>query len=77
MEDKRCTVMHENDEFGYYYCVNTFYDGEPVQVCGYVMAENEEDAIRKVIIRETIEERCGYEFLELKRLCDMGKEVVE
>lgn len=58
-----------DDERAYYYCANMYYNGEPVQVCGYIMAEDEEDAIRKVLIREVIEEGCDYEFfLELREI---------
>lgn len=59
----------KNDEHAYYYCVNTYYNGEPVQVCGYIMAEDEEDAIKKVLIREAIEKGIGDEFcLELREI---------
>lgn len=49
----------------YYYCVNTFKDGEPVQLDGYTDAESEEDAIQKLIGNGTVDSH-GYEFLELE-----------
>lgn len=50
---------------GYYYCVNTFKNGEPVQLEGYVDAETELDAVRKLIKYGDVDPR-GYEFLTLK-----------
>lgn len=32
------------------------------------MAKDEEDAIRKILIREAIEDGCDYEFLELREV---------
>lgn len=49
----------------YYYCVNTFKNDEPVQLDGYIDAENEEDVTQKLIENKTIDS-CGYEFLELE-----------
>ena len=49
----------------YYYCVNTFKNGEPVQLDGHIDAESEEDAIQKLIENGTVNSR-GYEFLELE-----------
>ena len=51
----------------YHYCVNTFKDGEPVQLNGDVEAESEEDAIRRLIDNGTVYSR-GYEFLDLKKI---------
>lgn len=48
----------------YYYYVNTFKDGEPVQLYGDIEAESKEDAIQKLIDDGTVNSR-GYEFLEL------------
>ena len=50
----------------YHYCVNTFKDNEPVQLYGDIEAENEEDAIQKLIDDGTVYPR-AYEFLELKK----------
>lgn len=60
--------MRKKGEHAYYYCVNTYYNGEPVQVCGYMMAKDEENAIRKILIREAIGDGCSYEFLELRKI---------
>lgn len=68
MENKRGSVIHENDEHTYYYCVNTHYNGETIQICGYMMAKDEEDAIKKILIREAIEEECSHEILELREI---------
>lgn len=51
----------------YHYCVNTFKDGEPVQLCGDIEAESEEAAIQKLIDNGTVCSR-GYEFLDLKEI---------
>lgn len=48
----------------YYYCVNTFKNGEPVQVEGYIKALCEEDAILKLIADDVVYP-FGYEFLDL------------
>lgn len=48
----------------YRYCVNTFSNGKPVQISGYVEAESEDYAILKLIDDGTVYRR-GYEFLEL------------
>ena len=69
MENKRDSAIHEKEEHAYYYCVNIVYNGELVKVCGYIMAEDEKDAIKKVLIREAIEEGIGDEFcLELREI---------
>lgn len=49
----------------FYYCVNTFRNGEPVQLEGYVMADSEKDAIQELVDEEIIDLR-SYEFLELE-----------
>ena len=48
----------------YSYCVNTFKEDEPVQLSGFIDADNEEDAIQKLIVNGTIDPK-SYEFLEL------------
>lgn len=48
----------------YYYCVNTFQNDEPVQIDGYVFAESEEEAVRKLIDDDVVDSH-RYEFLEL------------
>ena len=48
----------------YSYCVNTFKKDEPVQLSGFIDADNEEDAIQKLIANGTIDPK-SYEFLEL------------
>lgn len=68
MENKKGSTIHEKEEHAYYYCVNTYCNGEAVQVCGYIMAKDEEDAIRKILIREAIEDGYDYEFLELREI---------
>ena len=68
MGNKKDSAMRKKEEHAYYYCVNTYYNGEPVQVCGYIMAKDEEDAIKKILIREAIEDGCNYEFLELREI---------
>lgn len=60
--------MNKDNKHTYYYCVNTVYNGELVQVCGYIMAKDEEDAVRKILMREAIEDGCNYEFLELREI---------
>ena len=68
MENKRDSAIHEKEEHAYYYCVNTYYNGETIQICGYIMGKDEEDAIRKIIAREAFIEGCNYEFLELREI---------
>lgn len=51
----------------YHYCVNTFKDGEPVQLYGDIEAESEEDAIRRLIDDGTVY-FYGYEFLSLIKI---------
>ena len=58
------SVFYEVGMDKYYYCVNTFQNSEPVQEKGYIEAESEEDAIRKLINEGIVYPR-GYEFLEL------------
>lgn len=58
----------KDNKHTYYYCVERFYDGEPLHIGGYIMAEDEEAAIRKVIAREAFEEGCSYEILELREI---------
>ena len=56
------------DEMGkYYYCVNTFKNDEPVQLEGYVDAETELDAVRKLIKYGDVDPY-GYEFLRLEEI---------
>lgn len=47
----------------YYYCVNTFKNCNPIQLSDYVEANNEEEAIDKIV------QLCemGYEILELRK----------
>ena len=68
MENKRDSAIHEKEEHAYYYCVNTYYNGETIRICGYIMGKDEEDAIRKILMREAIEDGCNYEFLELREI---------
>lgn len=68
MKNKRDSTIHEKEEHAYYYFVNTYCNGEPIQICGYIMAKDEEDAIKKILIREAIEDGCGYEILELREV---------
>lgn len=51
----------------YYYCVNTFRDGRPLQVEGTVMADDEAEAIDK-LIEEGVVYKDGYEFLCLNAI---------
>lgn len=53
----------------YCYCVNTFKgeELEAVQICGNIYAENEEDAVKKLIKDGTVDSH-GYEFLELRKV---------
>lgn len=51
----------------YYYCVNTFRDGKPLQVEGTVMADDETCAINK-LIEEGVVYKDGYEFLCLNAI---------
>lgn len=51
----------------YHYCVNTFKDGEPVQLYGDIEAESEEDVIQRLIDDGIVYSR-GYEFLELREV---------
>lgn len=54
----------------YYYCVNTVNKNDnPVQLEGYVEAENEEEAIQNLIDKGVICPR-SYEFLELVQSTD-------
>lgn len=48
----------------FYYTVNTFNNGVPIQPRWAIDAENEQDAIQKLIENKIID-RNGYEFLEL------------
>lgn len=48
----------------YYYCVNTDRNDEPIQVSGCIYAENEDDAIQKLIDNGTVSPNF-YEFLDL------------
>lgn len=48
----------------YYYCVNTFKNGEPVQIDGFIFADSANDAIQNLVDDEVIDSN-GYEFLEL------------
>ena len=59
-------ILHDHMN-EYYYCVNTFKNGEPVQIDGCVYAENANDAIQKLIDNGTIDSG-GYEFLELHKI---------
>lgn len=52
------------DEFYYYYCVNTHRNDAPVQLEGYIKASSEEDAIEKLISTGVIASN-SYEFLDL------------
>ena len=66
---KKCGQVFVQDRvkvvsYDYYYCVNTFKNDEPVQLDGYVNAENKEKAIQKLIDNGVIDSH-GYEFLEL------------
>lgn len=47
-----------------YYCVNTFRNEKPIQLDGYVIADNEKEAIQN-LINEGFIDPCRYEFLEL------------
>ena len=51
----------------YYYCANTFQSNEPIQVEGYVDAENEQDVIQFLIRNGVLDPR-SFEFLELHKL---------
>lgn len=64
----RIKISKNEDEHTYYYCVNTYYNEEPIQIYGYIMAKDEEDAVRKILMREAIEDGCNYEFLELREI---------
>lgn len=68
MENKRDSAIHEKEEHAYYYCVNTYYNGEPIQIYGYITAKDEEGAIKKVIAREAFIEGCSHEILELREI---------
>lgn len=48
----------------FYYTVNTFYNGEPVQPHWIIDAENEQEVIQRLIDKKIID-RNGYEFLDL------------
>lgn len=48
----------------YYYFANTWRDDKPIQVEGYIKAENEEVAIHKLIDDGIVDSR-SYEFLDL------------
>lgn len=48
----------------YYYCVNTFKNGEPIQIEGYIKAEDERDVIEELILDGDVDPH-GYEFLDL------------
>ena len=50
--------------YEYYFFANTWKDGEPIQVEGYVEAWSEEDAIQKLIESGAVSTD-GYEFLDL------------
>lgn len=49
----------------FYYCVNTFRNGEPVQLEGFVFADSERNVVQELIDEEIIDPY-GYEFLELE-----------
>lgn len=56
--------------YKYHYSVNTFTESEnPVCVEGYIEAESEEEAIKKLIDGEIVYTK-GYEFLELEPTSD-------
>lgn len=57
-------VLNGGNMDKYYYCVNTFKSGEPVQLEGYIEATSEEAAIQK-LIDDGVVYAYGYEFLEL------------
>ena len=50
----------------FHYCVNTFQEGEPVQLSGLIVASDEWDVVRKLIQDDKTIYPKAYEFLELK-----------
>lgn len=67
--DRIIKMSKKDNKHAYYYCVGRFYDGELLHIGGYITAKDEDDAIRKVLIREVIEEEIGDEFfLELREI---------
>lgn len=51
----------------YYYYVNTFRGGKPVQIEGTVCADSKDEAIHKLIDEGVVYEK-GYEFLCLNSI---------
>lgn len=64
--DRIIKMSKKDNKHAYYYCVERFYDGELLHIGGYITAKDEEDAIRKVIARESFIEGCSHEILELR-----------